>query len=86
MDKKKLHGWKCNSEDHDFKTFIYSKYGDDDSHVELTCVTEIYKNPYPESFNVTYVGPVNEYIGVKPTTPNMLTTLLTNLYSELKKQ
>jgi hypothetical protein len=84
MDKKKLHGWKCNSEDHDFKTFIYSKYNDD-SHVEVTCVTEIYKNPYPESFNVTYVSLVDEYIGVKPKTPNVLTTLLTNLYSEVKK-
>lgn len=82
LNKKKLHGWKCNTDEHFFKKLIYSKY-DDNSYVEVTTVTETYENPYPDDFDVTYVGLVNEYLGVAPKTPNILTTLLTKLYSEV---
>lgn len=82
LNKKKLHGWKCNESNHYFKKFIYRKY-DDNSYVLVTTITDTYVNPYPDDYDVTYVGLVNQYIGRAPKTPNVLTTLLTKLQSNL---
>jgi hypothetical protein len=74
-NKEKLHGWLLINNIQHNNNKIYSSY-DNNSYVEVSCVTFDKINPYPDNCNVEYKGIVNEFLGNMPVRNNIIENLL----------
>lgn len=81
QNKKELYGWLLITNIQHNNNKIYSNYNNN-SYVEVSCVTEKKINPYVDGLEVEYKGLVNEYLGNMPKKNNILQNLLNKIYDD----